>query len=719
MARVIGGRGAAAIGAVALAAIAGIGAQQPALDRLAGLPGADAYASMQERLRTAQPLVTGALQVTWSLDSGSFTYLRDGHARRFDVRALAETDIDSVPMPPARPSPPHTSSVDPCPPAVLERGRQSACAGSPDGTMKAFTRDRNLYISRADGSGEIAVTRDGSATTRLKYGVASWVYGEELDQTTAIWWAPDGGKVAFYRFDERPVADYFLARDQTSIQDTLDVEAYPKTGTANPIADILVYDLASRHVQLLDVRDGRPFTDEVVGHYVFGAEWSPDSTELRVHRTDRRQQTLELAACRATTGACRVIVRERSTTGWIENRPTRVDLDDGRRFIWQSDRTGWRNYYLYDFSGQLIRPLTSLDADASAIVKVDEEAGLLFYMAKDGDNFLKQQLHVVGLDGRGERRLTDPAFTHAVRISPDSTRFVDVYETHDIPPSTRLVTIATGATHDLAHSDLGRFRALGLRTVEHFSYLAADGRTTLYGSIAFPSTFDPAMTYPTLVSVYGGPESASETPTETFTIPNGLTEYGFLRVRLTSRAVPGLGRRALDALYGRLGQTELDDLAAGVRALLSRPYVDGTRIGIFGTSYGGYLAALALVRYPDLFAAASASSPVTDWRDYDTIYTERYMGLPADNPEGYDKGRVMRYADRLRGRLLLYYGTADNNVHPSNTLQLIQALNRAHKSYEVQVGPDAAHGAVNMERMMEFFVDNLVLRPERLRTIQP
>jgi dipeptidyl-peptidase-4 len=225
--------------------------------------------------------------------------------------------------------------------------------------------------------------------------------------------------------------------------------------------------------------------------------------------------------------------------------------------------------------------------------------------------------------------------------------------------------------------------------------------------------------YPVLVSVYGGPEAMSETPTEEFTVPNALTEYGFLRVRLMTRAAPGLGKRTLDSIYLKLGQTELDDIVEGVKALAARRFVDSGRIGIFGTSYGGYLAALALVRYPDVFAAASASSPVTDWRHYDTIYTERYMGLPEKNADGYEKARVMRYADRLRGRLLIYYGTADNNVHPSNSLQLIQALTRAGKSFEVQVGPDAEHSALSVDRMMEFFIENLVVTPQRLRTVQP
>jgi dipeptidyl-peptidase-4 len=209
--------------------------------------------------------------------------------------------------------------------------------------------------------------------------------------------------------------------------------------------------------------------------------------------------------------------------------------------------------------------------------------------------------------------------------------------------------------------------------------------------------------------VYGGPASAATS--ERFTLPSATTEYGFLVLTLDSRAVPGMGKRTLDSIYLKLGQTEMDDMAAGVKALWNRPYFDKDRVGIHGSSYGGYSAAMQILRHPDVFAAASAASPPTDWRNYDTIYTERYMWIPEENKEGYDAGAAMTYVNNLKGRLLVYYGTADNNVHPSNALQLIKALQQAGKSFEVQVGPDQGHSNVNQQRMMEFFIENLVMKP--------
>jgi len=247
-----------------------------------------------------------------------------------------------------------------------------------------------------------------------------------------------------------------------------------------------------------------------------------------------------------------------------------------------------------------------------------------------------------------------------------------------------------------------------------FSYKAADGKTTLYGTIAFPSNFDKSKKYATLVPVYGGPASGSNVPTENFAMPSANTEYGFLVVNLMSRAAPGMGRRTLDSIYMKLGQTEMDDMAEGIKALWARPYFDKTRVGIHGSSYGGYTSAMEILRHPEVFTAASAASPVTSWVHYDTIYTERYMWIPQENKEGYDAGSAMTYAKNLRGRLLIYYGTADNNVHPNNSMQLIKALQQAGKSFEVQVGPDAGHSNVNGQRMMEFFIENLNVRPERL-----
>jgi dipeptidyl-peptidase-4 len=716
------------IGATSFLAVAGL-LQVPttAQDRLKTMPGYQQYSRMSQEIPGAVKL--GSIGVTWAPDGKSFDYSNDGKRFRFDVATRIASEIGVAEAPAGRGG---RGGGGRGVAGAPERGRQFDSAESPDGKMKAVYRDRNLWLST--GGSEVAVTTDGTENDRIKSGTASWVYGEELGQRTAMWWSPDSRKIAYYRFDEKQVPDYHLQIDQTQIQSKDDVEAYPKAGAPNPVVELFVYEVASKKSTKIDVRNGKPFDNDVVGHYVYRVSWTADGSELLFNRTNRKQNILEFAAANPETGRTRAIVREEWPTGWIENSPPMTFLKDGRRFIWESERNGWSNLYLYDLSGRLIAPLTSHTGfEIGSLVKVDEAAGVVFYTARDGDNYMKLQLHRVGLDGAKDVRLTDPAFNHTIGgcmgsagggggrgglgaggacgISPDNAYFVDVYQTHDTPPASRLVDASGKIVADLAKSDLTKYTQLGFKRAEMFTYTAADGKTKLHGLIQFPSNFDPSRKYPALVPVYGGPASASNTARETFVAPNATAEYGFLILNLDTRSTPGQGKRLLDDVYLRLGQVEIDDMAEGVKALWSRPYFDKSRVGMYGTSYGGYSSVMSMLRHPEAFAAASASSPVTAWYHYDTIYTERYMWIPQENKENYEKGSAMKYAKDLKGRLLLYYGTADNNVHPSNMMQLIKALQDGGKSFEVQVGPDRGHGGVNAERMMEFFIENLIVRP--------
>ncbi len=672
-----------------------------AQDRLQQMPGYDRYQKInQERPRL---YAVGFFRGTWKDGGQAYEYPKAGTIYRYDFTTRRTTTMGEAPTGPQRS--PRQGRPGGRVPFGRRRGPQAGMVPSPNGKLQAFTRDRNLWVRDTQVHQETPITSDGSEKARIRSGVVPWVYREELEQGTAVWWSPDSRKVAYYRFDESHVPDYYLALDQTGLQSKPGVEPYPKTGTPNPTVDLFIYDVAAKKTVHVDARDGKPFDNSVMGHYLYNISWSPDGKELIFYRMNRRQNVMEFMAAQPETGRCRIVVHEEWRPTWVEQSPTRQFLKDGRRFIWSSERTGWRNYYLYDLSGKLLATLTRHPFEAAGVVRVDEEAGRLYYLARSGDNPMKVQLHRVGLDGTGDVRLTNMAYHHTIQMAPDGKHFLDIAQTHDTPPTACLRDIEGNLVVELARGDLSRFEQLGLKRVELFSFPAADGVTTLYGMLHRPSNFDPHKKYPLLVSVYAGP--ATNGARETFTLPNPLTEFGFLVATLDARSAAGRGKRFLDAIYGKFGVTEVDDLAAGVRALGTRPYVDKTRVGIFGHSYGGYASLLCLLRHPDVFQAACASAPVTDFRLYDTIYTERYMGLPQENKAGYDAGSALTYAAKLHGRLLLYFGTADNNVHPSNSLQLIKALQRAGKSFDLQVGPDLAHIPISQSRMMEFFIDNL------------
>jgi dipeptidyl-peptidase-4 len=564
-----------------------------------------------------------------------------------------------------------------------------------------------MYISNPDGSNVMAITTDGNEETQKKYGIATWVYGEELGQITAMWWSPDSKKIAFYRFEEKDAQMYYVLYDQVKIQDSVEIEAYPKVGADNLPVDVMVYDLETKKTTLLDTRDGKPFNDGALGTYLYGMDWTPDGKEFLFHTTNRKQDIMEYKAADPNTGKTRTIVREEWLPSFTVNTPEIHVLEDGKHFIWASERTGFNNYYLYNWDGTLVSAITNHNFEVSRILKVDEKNKQLYYEARSGDNHMKMQLHRVNFDGTKDVRLTDPTYNHSVTISPDGKYFVDVAQTHNIAPFTNLVNAKGKVAAEIAKSDMTEFNKLGLKTVEVFTFTSADGVTQLHGMLHFPSNFDPNKKYPLILANYGGP--ATNAFRETFTTPSSLTEYGFLVANIDGRNVRGRGKKLLDQLYGNLCIVEMDDFAEGIKSLYNRPYFDKDNVGVYGTSYGGTTAATSLLRFPDVYHAAVANSAVTDWRNYDTIYTERFMNLITNNKAGYDASNLMTYAKDLQGELMIYFGTSDNNVHPSNSLQLIKALQDAGKSFEVQVGPDRGHTAMDTDRMMEFFIEHLVL----------
>ncbi|MCP3902119.1 MAG: prolyl oligopeptidase family serine peptidase [Planctomycetes bacterium] len=647
-------------------------------------------------------------RIRWQRDRVLFTRLGERYACDLDtgdVQSLDDADADGRPRAGARRGGGRRGPG---------RGRQRAREESPDGQWVAVCRDWNVIIERADaedsetddGEGkaasdpaalvaEIPVTTDGHRKHR--YGTASWVYGEELRQNRAMWWSDDSRRLVYYEFDERDVPDFYLVGGLTARRTSTLIEGYPKPGEANPIASLHVYDLDTGITRRLDTTD-----DDGGEWYVYFVRFAPDGHTLLVNRTNRHQNVLHVEAYDLDSGARRRIVTETQET-WQDNRPTMRFLADGHRFIWRTERTGRAQYELRDLDGARIATLTRNGGPVIGIAQVKEkmgDAGVLFYRAYDEHEPLDVHLYRVDLDGTDARRLTSADGHHTVAMAPNGRFFITRCETVTDPPittlhdidGTRLVTLAEPDPERIAGCLDSADAPVGPPppAPELFTFTAADGRTELYGWLHKPRGFDPGRRYPLLVEVYGGP--GSKGVRNTYRPAHPATELGFLVAKIDNRGTAGRGKAFKDAVYGKLGTVDLDDQAAGVRALARRPYVDGDRVGIHGHSYGGYMAALAVLRYPDVFHVAVAGAPVTDWRNYDTIYTERFMRTPQENAEGYDAGSCVQHAENLRGRLLLLHGMVDDNVHPNNTWQLVKALQEAGKDFEIMLYPDRGHG---------------------------
>ena len=568
------------------------------------------------------------------------------------------------------------------------RGRQLTESPSPDGTWTALHQDHNVWL-QMEGGERLPVTTDGDEGFR--YGTASWVYGEELDQSDAMWWSPDGTRLAFYAFDVSPTRDYHLVDGLTGLRSSIKRERYPKAGDANPIAGLRIFDIASSEITTVDVGAE---TDQ----YVYAVRWTPDGSELLFNRTNRHQDHLEVMAADPKTGECRVVVEERQDT-WQRNRPELRFLEDGRRFIWETERTGWKQFELRDLDGTLVNPLTgrsalTRDFPAESIVKLDEEAGVLWFTMRNSETPINDQLHRVNLDGTDERRFTSRDLNHrGFQISPDGRVVAASRQAVDHAPETVLYDEDGRELAVLARGDDSGLAEAGLHGGELVRFMAADGTTPLHAILHLPAGADrdSIARYPLVVDVYGGPESRG--PSNLWSPANSLCELGFAVAKIENRGTLGRGKAFESATYLRLGGPDLDDQVAGVKAIIeAHPEIDPARVGITGHSYGGYLSALALVRYPEVFRAGVAGAPVTDFRNYDTIYTKRYMRTPAENREGYDAGSAVRLAGRLEGALLLLHGMQDDNVHPSNTFQMAAKLQDADIPFQMQIFPTATHG---------------------------
>ena len=575
---------------------------------------------------------------------------------------------------------------------------------SPDGRFVSFVRDHNVWVvNLADGK-ERAITQGG--TEEIRKGELDWVYPEELECKTGYWWAPDSSAVAYLEMDERKVSQYPLI-DFSSPRGEAEMERYPTAGGANPIVRVLVAPLNGGQPRVMDIGAETDI-------YIPRVNWLTDSKHIAIQRLGRTQTVLELLIADAGTGNSRTILNQ-SDANWINISDDLYFLKDGKRLLLSSEQSGYRHLYLYDFEGKQLEQLTKGDWEVSAVDAVDETKGLVYFSATEKSP-LERQVYRVALDGTGFTRVTKAEGTHAAVFGPSAAAFYDTYSSTAAPPRQDLFRADGSRIATINENRIAELADYHLSPMEFVAVKSRDG-VPLNASLIKPPNFDVQKKYPVLVYTYGGPHAQvvrNAWGGANFLWHELMAQKGYIIFSLDNRGSAGRGHAFETPLHFRMGAQELSDQRDGVQYLKSLPYVDASRIGIWGWSYGGHMTLHAMFEAGDDFKAGFAGGPVTDWRYYDSIYTERYLGLPQKNEKGYQDSSPVKYAAQLKGKLMIAHGTGDDNVHFANTLSVINDLIEAGKYVEVLAFPGRGHGVsdpparrVLMQRVTQFFLDNL------------
>ncbi len=581
-------------------------------------------------------------------------------------------------------------------------------AFSPAGDRIGFVKKHDLYALEVKTGAVRQLTHDGSDT--IYNGRLDWVYEEEMANRStarAYEWSPDGKRIAYLRLDDRPVPEYPIT-DYLATHVSLIHERFPQAGDHNPGASL--------HVVALDDASEKParmaLDPKQVEYFGPTFTWTPDGAAVCFLALNRAQTDVAVHRWEPRTGNDRVLFVEHDAY-WVNSLDPPHFLKGGGTFLWVSERDGWQHIYLYTAEGKLVRQITRGAWMVDGPIFQDAHENWLYFAATNPDP-RERQIYRIHLDGNGMERITPEPGSHTLDLSPDGRFLVDLFSTPDTPPVAHLLNSngTLAATIDAPANHLADY-ALGTR--EYLELKAPDG-ATLYAQLLKPAGFDPQRKYPVIVDVYGGPhvQLVEKRWDGGSLYEQLLAENGFLLWTLDNRGSWGRGHAWESAIFENMGKHELEDQLTGVEYLKSLPYVDGSRLGIRGWSYGGYMTLYALTHAPDVFKCGAAGAPVTDWKFYDSIYTERYMRTPQENPAGYKSASPLEAATNLTAKLLIIHGTSDDNVHMQNTINFLDALIRAGKPYEFHLQPGQKHGFQGDapriyvdQRILDFFKGNL------------
>jgi dipeptidyl-peptidase-4 len=587
-------------------------------------------------------------------------------------------------------------------------GGQMFAKLSPDAGSVAFVRDHDLFVTDLSTGVEKRLTTDGSET--IINGTTDWVYEEELGLRDAFRWSPDGRRIAYWQLDQSPIRPFFLI-DETQLYPELSPVLYPKAGTPNSHVRVGSVDLETGQTTWFDTGDDPDI-------YIARMEWAASSDEVVIQRLNRHQNRLELLLGDAGTGRTEPLLVE-TDGAWVDVDDDMTWLDGGRRFLWTSERDGWRHVYLYERDGSLVRQLTQGEWEVTGLDGVDEERNRLYFTAAYGSPLTRSLLSVDLRDRTPEVRpvLKAARGSYGASFSPDFEYLIHSHSTIDRPPVWTLARMAGREPRTIRvlvdNAELvARLEAAALGTPEFTEVQAADG-TPLNAFVIKPPDFDAEREYGLLMYVYGGPGSQTVVDRwggSRYVWHQYMVKRGVLVASVDNRGTGSRGRDFKKQTYRRLGQLETADQLAALSQLAALPYVDEGRVGIWGWSYGGYMTLMTTLQSEGRVAAGVSVAPVSDWKLYDTIYTERFMRTPQENPEGYERGAPLSYATELESPLLIVHGTGDDNVHSQNMLQMVDALESADKQFRMRIYPNKRHGIsggatrVNLFRLISDFV---------------